>query len=294
MDLTETTNNAKARSGRRKPPLAVFWTRLKMHKLALLGGVIVIMFVLVALFVNAIMPHDPFKQDLRQRLRGPSHEYILGRDDIGRCILSRIIYGARTSLSIAVSSIGIGLSVGVLLGALAGYYQRLDGIIMRLIDIMLAFPSMFLALAIVSALGPGLRNVIIAVGIYSIPTFCRVTRGAVLMVKENEYVEAARAIGAGDATIIFGHILPNCLAPIIVQTTLYIPAAIITAAGLSFLGLGVQSPIAEWGAMLGEGRVYLRVAPHVAIFPGLAIMIVVLGFNLFGDGLRDALDPRLK
>jgi len=294
MGLNETSNNVQAPARRRKAPLSVFWTRLKKHKLALSGGVIVILFVLAALLVNAITPHDPFKQDLRQRLRGPSAEYPLGRDDIGRCILSRIIYGARTSLAIAVSSIGIGLSVGVLLGALAGFYQRLDGIIMRLIDIMLAFPSMFLALAIVSALGPGLRNVIIAVGIYSIPTFCRVTRGAVLMVKENEYVEAARAIGAGDATIIFRHILPNCLAPIIVQTTLYIPAAIITAAGLSFLGLGVQSPIAEWGAMLGEGRIYLRVAPHVAIFPGLAIMIVVLGFNLFGDGLRDALDPRLK
>jgi len=279
---------------RRKHPLVVFWSRFKKHKMAILGGIVVLFFVGVALSVNLISPHSPYKQNLRLRLASPTVSSPMGRDDLGRCIMSRIIYGARTSLYIGASSIGIGLSIGVFLGAIAGYYRRIDGVIMRIIDIMLAFPSMFLALAIVSALGPGLNNIIIAVGIYSVPTFCRITRGSVLSVKESEYVEAARAIGAGDPTIIFGHILPNCMAPIIVQATLYLPAAIITAAGLSFLGLGVQSPIAEWGAMLGEGRVYLRVAPHVAIFPGLAIMIVVLGFNLFGDGLRDALDPRLK
>jgi len=279
---------------RRKHPLVVFWSRFKKHKMAILGGIVVLFFVGVALSVNLISPHSPYKQNLRLRLASPTVSSPMGRDDLGRCIMSRIIYGARTSLYIGASSIGIGLSIGVFLGAIAGYYRRIDGVIMRIIDIMLAFPSMFLALAIVSALGPGLNNIIIAVGIYSVPTFCRITRGSVLSVKESEYVEAARAIGAGDPTIIFGHILPNCMAPIIVQATLYLPAAIITAAGLSFLGLGVQSPIAEWGAMLGEGRVYLRVAPHVAIFPGLAIMLVVLGFNLFGDGLRDALDPRLK
>lgn len=279
---------------RRKHPLVVFWSRFKKHKMAILGGIVVLFFVGVALSVNLISPHSPYKQNLRLRLASPTVSSPMGRDDLGRCILSRIIYGARTSLYIGASSIGIGLSIGVFLGAIAGYYRRIDGVIMRIIDIMLAFPSMFLALAIVSALGPGLNNIIIAVGIYSVPTFCRITRGSVLSVKESEYVEAARAIGAGDPTIIFSHILPNCMAPIIVQATLYLPAAIITAAGLSFLGLGVQSPIAEWGAMLGEGRVYLRVAPHVAIFPGLAIMLVVLGFNLFGDGLRDALDPRLK
>lgn len=279
---------------RRKHPLVVFWSRFKKHKMAILGGIVVLFFVGVALSVNLISPHSPYKQNLRLRLASPTVSSPMGRDDLGRCILSRIIYGARTSLYIGASSIGIGLSIGVFLGAIAGYYRRIDGVIMRIIDIMLAFPSMFLALAIVSALGPGLNNIIIAVGIYSVPTFCRITRGSVLSVKESEYVEAARAIGAGDPTIIFSHILPNCMAPIIVQATLYLPAAIITAAGLSFLGLGVQSPVAEWGAMLGEGRVYLRVAPHVAIFPGLAIMLVVLGFNLFGDGLRDALDPRLK
>ena len=278
----------------RKERRVTFWSRFKKQRIALVGGIIILVFVFVALTVNLIMPHNPGKQDLRHRLERPSQEYPFGRDDLGRCILSRIIYGARISLVIAASSVGIGLSIGVLLGAIAGYYKRLDGIIMRIIDVMLAFPSMFLALAIMSALGTGLNNVILAVGIYSVPTFCRVTRGVVLSVRENEYIEAARAIGAGDTAIILRHILPNCLAPIIIQTTLYIPAAIITAAGLSFLGLGVQSPIPEWGAMLGEGRVYIRVAPHVAIFPGLAIMIVVLGFNLFGDGLRNILDPRLK
>jgi ABC-type dipeptide/oligopeptide/nickel transport system permease subunit len=277
----------------RKHPLQLFWSRLKKRKMTLLGAALVVLFLVLASGAHLMAPHDPFKQDLRHRLEGPSEDYPMGRDDLGRCILSRVIYGARTSLYIGVSAIGIGLSIGVLLGAVAGYYRRIDGPIMRMIDIMLAFPTMFLALAIVSMLGPGLNNVIVAVGIYSVPTFCRITRGSVLAVKEIEFIEAARAIGAGDATIIFGHILPNCLAPLIVQTTLYLPAAIITAAGLSFLGLGVQSPIAEWGAMLGEGRVYLQVAPHVAVFPGLAIMIVVFGFNLLGDGLRDILDPRL-
>ncbi len=278
----------------RKHPLQLFWSRLKKRKMTLVGAALVGIFLVLASGAHLMAPHDPFKQDLRHRLEGPSEDYPMGRDDLGRCILSRVIYGARTSLYIGVSAIGIGLSIGVLLGAVAGYYRRLDGPIMRMIDIMLAFPTMFLALAIVSMLGPGLNNVIVAVGIYSVPTFCRITRGSVLAVKEIEFIEAARAIGAGDATIIFGHILPNCMAPLIVQTTLYLPAAIITAAGLSFLGLGVQSPIAEWGAMLGEGRVYLQVAPHVAVFPGLAIMIVVFGFNLLGDGLRDILDPRLK
>lgn len=295
---SDPSRDPTGRSGEEKGPanhpLLRFWSRLKKRKMALAGAIVVALFLVVALSAHLIAPHDPFKQDLRHRLEGPSEDYPMGRDDLGRCVLSRIIYGARTSLYIGVSSIAIGLSIGVLLGAVSGYYRRIDGPIMRMIDIMLAFPTMFLALAIVSMLGPGLNNVIVAVGIYSVPTFCRITRGSVLALKESEFIEAARAIGAGDGTIIFGHILPNCMAPIIVQTTLYLPAAIITAAGLSFLGLGVQSPIAEWGAMLGSGRVYLRVAPHVAVFPGLAIMFVVFGFNLLGDGLRDILDPRLK
>lgn len=284
----------KKDSKQKDRPVIQFWHRFKRHKMSMVGLVIVLFFLFLAAAVHLISPHNPFKQDLRHRLELPTKDYPFGRDDLGRCIMSRIIYGARISLLIGISSLGIGLTIGVILGALAGYYSRLDGIIMRVIDIMLAFPSMFLALAIVSALGPGLENVIMAVGIYSVPTFCRITRSAVLSVKESEYIEAANAIGAGDVAIIFRHILPNCLAPVIVQATLYLPAAIITAAGLSFLGLGVQSPISEWGAMLGEARVYLRVAPHLAIFPGVAIMLVVLGFNLFGDGLRDILDPRLK
>ena len=213
---------------------------------------------------------------------------------MGRCILSRILYGGRISLLIGGIVISIGLAVGVPLGLISAYYGgKVDFLIQRIVDVMLSFPSILLALMLVALLGRGLSNVMIAVGITVIPIYARLVRASVLSIKEEQFVEAIRSIGGSDFRIMFRHILSNCLAPIIVQSTLHMATAILWAAGLGFLGLGVTPPTPEWGVMLGEGRVFLRVAPHVATFPGLAIFIVVLGFNLLGDGLRDALDPKL-
>lgn len=269
--------------------------RLRRNRMALLGLAIISVFVLCAALAPWIAPHDPTKASLRHALQGPSREAPLGRDELGRDILSRIIYGARISLTIGLISVSIGALIGVPIGAISGYYGgKTDLIVQRLIDIMLAFPGMLLAIVVVSTLGVGLRNVMIAVGVVSIPIYVRLVRGSVLSIKEQEYISAAKALGSSDLRIIFGHILPNCLGPIIVQSTLQIATAILWAAGLGFLGLGAQPPTPEWGTMLSKGRVYIRVAPHITTFPGLAIMLTVLGFNLFGDGLRDALDPRLK
>ncbi len=210
-------------------------------------------------------------------------------------MLSRVLYGARISLQIQVASVGLALLLGTVLGVIAGYVGRWpDMLIMRVVDIMMAFPGIFLALAIIAALGTGLGNVIIASAIFLVPQFARVVRGSVLTLKEKEFVEAARALGEGDFTIVTRYLLPNSLAPIIVQTSLRMATVLLTASGLSFLGLGVQPPSPEWGAMLSNARAYMITAPHVATVPGLAIMVVVLGFNLLGDGLRDALDPRLR
>jgi ABC-type dipeptide/oligopeptide/nickel transport system permease subunit len=269
--------------------------RLKHNRMALIGLLIISIFVLCAALAPWIAPYDPTRASLRHALQKPSSESPLGRDELGRDMLSRIIYGARISLSIGLISVSIGAVIGIPIGAISGYYGgKTDLIVQRLIDIMLAFPGMLLAIVVVSTLGVGLRNVMIAVGIVSIPIYVRLVRGSVLSIKEQEYISAAKALGSGDLRIIFRHILPNCLGPIIVQSTLQIATAILWAAGLGFLGLGAQPPTPEWGTMLSKGRVYIRVAPHVTTFPGLAIVLSVLGFNLLGDGLRDALDPRLK
>ncbi|MBW2146229.1 MAG: ABC transporter permease [Deltaproteobacteria bacterium] len=270
-------------------------SQLKKNKGALTGGAIISIFILSAVFAPFIVPHDPLESNLDEALQTHSAKYWLGTDEQGRDILSRIIYGGRMSLAIGVIAVAIANVLGVFLGLLSGFVGgKVDNIIMRLMDILMAFPGMLLALAIISALGPGIFNLMIAIGVYSIPTFARVVRGSVLAVKEIEYVEAARAIGQSNVLIIFSHILPNCVGPVLVLSTLRIATAILTGAGLSFLGLGPQPPTPEWGAMLSSGRTYLRIAPWVATYPGLAIMFVVFGFNIFGDGLRDALDPRLK
>ncbi|MFC4557476.1 nickel transporter permease [Virgibacillus kekensis] len=269
--------------------------RIFKSKTSLIGFIIILILILTALFAPAIATHNPTEQSIVDRYQAPSGEHILGTDALGRDIYSRIIYGSRISIQIGVIAVGISMVIGVLLGGIAGYFGKwVDHIIMRFIDILLAFPSILLAIALVAVLGPSLRNAMIAIGIVGIPQFARIVRSAVLSVKETEYIEAARAIGAKHGRTLFQHVLPNCTAPIIVQATLSVGTAILDAAGLSFLGLGAQPPKPEWGAMLDAGRDALQTAPWVVTFPGIAIFLVVLGFNLFGDGLRDALDPRLK
>jgi peptide/nickel transport system permease protein len=271
------------------------WRRLKRNRAAIVGGIVVLLFVFIALLAPLISPYPPDEGELSKRLQPPSQEHLLGTDPLGRDLLSRVIYGARISLQIQVIAVSIALVIGTLLGMIGGYYGgKLDHLIMRFMDILLAFPGIFLAISIIAVLGPGLVNLMLAAGIYSIPQFARIVRGSVLSLKEKEFVEAARAVGESDFNILFRYLLPNSMAPVIIQTTLRMATVLLTASGLSFLGLGVQPPTAEWGAMLSNARAYLITAPHVATVPGLAIMLVVMGFNLFGDGLRDSLDPRLR
>jgi peptide/nickel transport system permease protein len=259
------------------------------------GGIIIGVFVAVAVLAPVLAPYEPLRGRLANRLQAPSSSHWFGTDELGRDVLSRVLFGARISLEIQIAAVGLALVLGTALGVVAGYVGHWsDTLIMRGVDIMMAFPGIFLALAIIAALGTGLANVIIASAIFLVPQFARVVRGSVLTLKEKEFVEAARALGEGDLTIVMRYLLPNSLAPIIVQTTLRMATVLLTASGLSFLGLGVQPPSPEWGAMLSNARAYMITAPHVATVPGLCIMLVVLGFNLLGDGLRDALDPRLR
>ncbi|MCR3921286.1 MAG: ABC transporter permease [Firmicutes bacterium] len=275
--------------------LLLIWRQLKRNRMAMLGLLIVLIFTLAAIFAHWIAPDDPIAMNLRQSVEGPSAENLLGRDELGRDILSRLIYGARISLQLGLIAVGIGIAIGVPLGALSGYFGgAVDMIIQRMIDVMLAFPAMLLAIVLVSILGRSLNNAMIAIGIVSIPVYARLVRASTLTIKEMEYVQAAKALGQTDLGIIIHQILPNLLSPIIVQSTLQVASAILWAAGLGFLGLGAQAPDPEWGAMLSSGRDFIRHAPHVVIFPGLTIMATVLGLNLLGDGLRDALDPRMK
>ena len=275
--------------------MANLWRRLCRNRAAMVGAGIVALFVLLALLAPVLVPFNPIQGDLNDRLQPASGTHWLGTDELGRDVLSRIIVGARVSLQIQVVAVMLSLVVGVTLGAVGGYLGgRLDDLIMRAMDVLLAFPSIFLALGIIAALGTGLVNLMVAAGVSSIPAFARIVRSSVLSLKEREFVEAARALGGGGGRILFRHLLPNCLAPVIVQATCRMATVLLTASGLSFLGLGVQPPTPEWGAMLSNARSYLIVAPHVATVPGLAIMVVVVGFNLFGDGLRDTLDPRLR
>ncbi|MCP3739670.1 nickel transporter permease [Rossellomorea sp. BNER] len=271
------------------------WRSFRKNKIALVGLGIVLFFVIIAVCAPVIAPQGINEQDLSKRLQAPSGEHWLGTDDFGRDILSRIIHGARISLWVGFFAVVGSAAVGSLLGIVAGYYGRwVDTIISRIFDIMLAFPSILLAIAVVAALGPSLRNALIAIAIINVPNFGRLIRSRVLSVKQEEYVMAAKAIGMKDKRILFSHILPNSMAPIIVQGTLAIATAIIEAAALGFLGLGAQAPTPEWGKMLSDARSFLLQAPWTMIFPGLAIMLTVLGFNLMGDGLRDALDPKMK
>ncbi|MED4553244.1 ABC transporter permease [Lysinibacillus capsici] len=271
------------------------WRSFKKSKVSLVGAGIVIFFIILAVIGPFIAPQGINEQDLTKRLLAPSVDHWFGTDDFGRDIFSRIIHGARISLWVGFFSVILSVIIGSLLGIIAGYYGKwIDTIISRIFDIMLAFPSMLLAIAVVSVLGPSLQNALIAIAIINVPNFGRLIRSKVLSVKEEEYIVAAKAIGMRDARILFSHILPNSITPIIVQGTLAIATAIIEAAALGFLGLGAQAPAPEWGKMLADARKFLLNAPWTMIFPGLAIMLTVLGFNLMGDGLRDALDPKMK
>jgi peptide/nickel transport system permease protein len=274
---------------RRQGPLL----RLLGDRAASAGGAVVLCAVLVALLAPVLAPQDPLHIDLSAAWEAPSARHLLGADELGRDILSRIIYGSRTSLEIAIAGVAIALVLALLIGPPAGFYGGwLDRVLMRLMDVMLSFPSILLAIVIVAVTGPGLFGTLLAVGISSVPTFARLARGSTLSLRNEEYVTAARAVGATDAHIIVAHILPNLINPLVVLSTLRLSTMVLTVAALSFIGLGVQPPSPEWGTMMSEARPAIRDAPFAILFPGLALMLLILAFNVLGDGLRDALDPR--
>ncbi|CAI0791790.1 glutathione ABC transporter permease GsiD [Serratia grimesii] len=279
-----------------RTPWHEFWRRFRQQRVALLAGVLVLLLAVAALLAPYLVPFDAENYFDYDRLNeGPSLVHWLGVDSLGRDIFSRILMGARISLAAGVFSVLVGGVIGTLLGLLAGYYEGWwDRITMRICDVLFAFPGILLAIGVVAIMGSGMANVIIAVAIFSIPAFARLVRGNTLVLKHLTYIESARSIGASDWTIIMRHILPGTISSIVVYFTMRIGTSIITAASLSFLGLGAQPPTPEWGAMLNEARADMVIAPHVAIFPSLAIFITVLAFNLLGDGLRDALDPKVK
>jgi peptide/nickel transport system permease protein len=271
------------------------WRRFRRNRLALVGLLIVGALVASAVFAPWLAPQDPAKQSLFEKRARPGGKYLLGADEFGRDILSRVLYGARVALVVGLVSVGIALGLGLALGSLAGFLGGwVDSMIMRGVEVLLAFPYLLLAIAVVSALGPSALNTTIAVGIWGTPPVTRIVRGAVLALTETEYVRAARALGATGPALVLRHILPNILPTVIVYGTLFMANAILVEAALSFLGLGVQPPTPSWGLMVATGRDFLLITPHITTIPGLAIMLAVLGFNLLGDGLRDALDPRLR
>lgn len=269
--------------------------RFFRDKAAVVSLAIILVLVFCALFPQVVALTGYDEQDISLRFIPPCPQHPFGTDNLGRDIFSRIVYGCRTSLTISISAVAISCVAGVLVGSIAGYFGGVvDNVLMRIVDIMLAVPKLLLAMSIVAAFGLGTQNLILAIGIGSIPGFARIVRASVLSLKDQEFVEASRAIGAGSWRIITGHVLPNCFAPIIVQASMQIASAILNTAGLSFIGLGIKPPVPEWGSMLSAGRAYLRDHWYIVTFPGLAIMITVFAFNLLGDGLRDALDPKLK
>lgn len=272
------------------------WRRLKRDKFAVAGGIVLLTVIILGIAAPLLTSFNPYDAVLEQRLLPPgTGGHLLGTDQMGRDLLTRLFYGARISVMVGFVAVAIALFFGIIVGLFAGFYGGLiDTFLMRGIDILMAFPYVLLAIAIIAALGPGLFQAMFAIAVVGIPYYARIVRGTVLSLREKEFVEAEKALGASNLRIIFKHILPNTMAPIIVAATLDVGWMIIAAAGLSFLGLGAQPPTAEWGVMLSEGRNFLRVAPWVSIFPGICIFIVVLSLNLLGDGLRDALDPRLK
>jgi len=291
--VTELDTPAAASSPSIKLPRS--FRRIIRNRMAIMGLVVVLSFIFIGIGAEWIAPHDYDKANLMLARDGPSSDHILGNDELGRDMLSRLMYGARISLLLGIMSVGIGLSIGVPMGIVAGYFGgTIDMFVTSLIDIMLAFPSILLAILMVAFLGPSLENAMLAIGVLSIPIYTRLVRSSTMGTRQDLFVEAARALGANHHTIILRHILPNVLAPITVQSTLQMAIAIQAAAALGFLGLGAPPDVPEWGNMLQKGRTYIFSAPHIVIYPGLATMMVVFGFSLLGDGLRDALDPRFR
>jgi peptide/nickel transport system permease protein len=285
----------KAVPAKKNKFIAVTFKRLFKNKLAVVGLVIIFLQILMALLAPVITFIDPIKQNLASSELPPfSPHHWLGTDNYGRDIWSRLVFGSRVSLLVGVSTVILGLAGGIALGLISGYYKRLDGIIMRIVDLLFAFPGILLALLIIAVLGTSLVNVAIAISIWTIPSCARIVRSSVLTIKKHEYIQAMKSLGASDSRIILKHILPNCLAPIIVFATMRMATSILSTAMLSYLGLGAQPPTPEWGAMIAEGQQYLWTSPHMTIIPGIAIMLVVFAFNVVGDGLRDALDPNMK
>lgn len=293
----ESTNVDDLIKTKKRSQSADVWKRMKKSPTAIMGLILIIVFLCMAIFAPLIVDYeaDAIKINVIERLQHPSKDHWFGTDEFGRDIFARIVYGSRISLFVGLISVSIALSIGGFLGSIAGYYGgRIDNIIMRVLDVLLAIPVILLAITIVAALGGSIMNLMIAVGVANIPGFARVVRASVLSVKDQEFIEASRAIGAKDHTIILKHVLPNSMAPIIVYATLKVASAIMATASLSFLGLGVQPPTPEWGGMLAGGRDYMRDNMYIVMYPGIAIVLAVLSLNLIGDGLRDALDPKLK
>ena len=287
--------NHAAATVRTQAYAGLVWRQFARNRAAVVGLVMIAFFVATAVAAPPVISYDPYFIAPGKALQGPSQEHPLGTDELGRDVLTRILIGARITLLITMGAVSLALTVGASLGLLAGFYGgKLDNLIMRGIDVLMAMPGFLLAIGIIAALGVGTTNVILAVGIYSIPTFARIARASALAVKAEEYVTAARAVGVTDGRIMLRHVLPNIMPPLIVQTSLRMATAILSASGLSFLGLGPQPPEPEWGAMLSAGRDFMTKAPLLVAFPGLAILTVTLSFNLLGDGLRDSLDPKLK
>jgi peptide/nickel transport system permease protein len=271
------------------------WRRLTKNKITVISMIVIAIILLVAIFAPVLAPHSYEATYPERALEGPGADFPLGTDRIGRCVLSRLLYGAQQSLQMGIFAVTGSTMIGVFLGAIAGYFGGFtDGLIMRILDVFQGVPMFLLTVTLAAVLGPSLRNAIIAIGITMIPGSARLMRASILTVREMEYIEAAKSIDASSARIIFRHVIPNAIAPVIVSFTMSMGMAVLSGAGLSFIGLGVQPPIPEWGAMISEGRNFMRAAPQLALYPGICVMITVIAFNMLGDGLRDALDPRLK
>ena len=293
QSASQTGVSNKITSSKPQSYWGLVWKRLKKNKMAVGGGIILLVFIICTLAAPILAPYPYDHMNYQDRMLGPGAKHLLGTDDFGRDMFSRVLYGGRVSLMMGLITVACASVIGTVLGIISGYYRKMDFFIMQLTDILISLPTLLLAIVIIAILGPGLTNAMLAVVIAVIPTYVRVVRASVLSIREKEYVEAVRALGISDVKILFKHILPNIVSPIIVLSTLMFGTSILSAAALSFLGLGAQPPTPEWGAMVYVGKAFLGQAWWMSMFPGLAIMIVVLCFNLLGDGLRDALDPKL-